>query len=801
MLSTTNTITNSVCSSLAVYNYTADFLITNFNQVKVYHVDIAGTETLLTYITDYLINTVTSSGFTVTLVNSRDSGILSIRRIVPKTQDSTFVTGDDFPAQVFEDSLDKLTMMFQELKELYDRVITVSLADDAATLDLPLASVRANRYLAFDADGNLKASVGTIPAGEEITASDIPIIDVAGKYTAGDVEAAFVEVKLIADGALVDSSTAQDAADAAASAASDAQIDATAAQTELDFIASDLAVTPVEKLQLWPKWVAIMAEADPVSGTIPIQATAFGVSDVDFDAAYAALYDYIITLRDVFGNMTAITEGIDRSVWDEVWGDYYNERTDLLNDISTAAKARADAAWTVGDNAQTAADNAVGVANLAYATAANNETELLNIADDDILSPGEKPNVVSIVLKINAEDDGIIAEATRYGVSSTDYSDAVTALNSHLAGLTTPVAWNNYTGNTTIVSATFYGKFELVYSERQIVLNAIAAKAKVLTGNAYHQALAPNLVFLNDTWEDTDTTQGHKAHGQDISTSKGGADSSVTTFDKTYGGADSSVTTFDNTYGNIPAYVGWVKNGLYAGTTLIDGGQIKTNTLKSHNYVEGVSGSKFDLASGYIETGSGVFRGNLEAAGGSFSGDVEIGSDDANRQLSLGSKGLLVKDSNGVVIHDLPNAVIASGHSYLGHLLFSDGTTSGYTVYNSTSAPEKAWATITCSNMGTTNAKGGIFKVFKSGIGSATVNPYSYVFLRPNGSSWSNTAGGLSPEMRWFMNFNSGNANQMSFATIMLCPFDTNYKMQFYTSTVPNSTSRQLTIVQLGIYV
>jgi len=57
-----------------------------------------------------------------------------------------------------------------------------------------------------------------------------------------------------------------------------------------------------------------------------------------------------------------------------------------------------------------------------------------------------------------------------------------------------------------------------------------------------------------------------------------------------------------------------------------------------------------------METGQGVFRG-----------DVEIGSDDADRQLELGSKGLLVKNDVGKIIHDIPDTSAENSATSVGH--------------------------------------------------------------------------------------------------------------------------------------
>lgn len=102
--------------------------------------------------------------------------------------------------------------------------------------------------------------------------------------------------------------------------------------------------------------------------------------------------------------------------------------------------------------------------------------KLADIANDAILDPSEKPAVVAEHAAIVAEKAGISAQATLYAVGTpgNTYNAAYTALIDYLATLVTPVAWNNYAGNTTIARATFNTKFTDYYSARQAVLNAIA---------------------------------------------------------------------------------------------------------------------------------------------------------------------------------------------------------------------------------------------------------------------------------------------------------------------------------------
>lgn len=117
----------------------------------------------------------------------------------------------------------------------------------------------------------------------------------------------------------------------------------------------------------------------------------------------------------------------------------------------------------------------------AAAAAAAANAALALASSDNNWSPSEKSTtVVPDYNAIVAEQAGIDAQATAYGLTSqkTAYDAAVTALVNYVNTLTTPTDWNDLSGNTTIVGATARSKFADVYATRQALLNAIYAAAK-----------------------------------------------------------------------------------------------------------------------------------------------------------------------------------------------------------------------------------------------------------------------------------------------------------------------------------
>jgi len=84
-----------------------------------------------------------------------DQSIVVIGRITPLTQAVDYIAGDNFPSETHEDALDKLTLIDQETSNSSFRSIRFPLADPASP-ELPSANNRINKFLAFDALGDIQ---------------------------------------------------------------------------------------------------------------------------------------------------------------------------------------------------------------------------------------------------------------------------------------------------------------------------------------------------------------------------------------------------------------------------------------------------------------------------------------------------------------------------------------------------------------------------------------------------------------------------------------------------------------------
>ena len=145
-----NVVRRVVFAPSGVGPYSFTFEILAATDIEVYKGD-----TLLTLTTDYTVAINANGTGSVTLVLTAGTDNITIvgARTIQRTTD--FVTGGDLFANSLNDELDSLTIFVQQNAEAVARSLTAPVTDPT-TIDmtLPRAADRANKYLAFDANGN-----------------------------------------------------------------------------------------------------------------------------------------------------------------------------------------------------------------------------------------------------------------------------------------------------------------------------------------------------------------------------------------------------------------------------------------------------------------------------------------------------------------------------------------------------------------------------------------------------------------------------------------------------------------------
>lgn len=116
----------------------------------------AGVETPQVLGTNYTVTgagVLTGGSITMTVAPPTGSTLV-IARNVPLTQETDLQPNDRLPAETLEQSIDKLTMIAQQLDEANDRTLKYPVSDSASLSSvLPGSSDRAGKFLKFDNDG------------------------------------------------------------------------------------------------------------------------------------------------------------------------------------------------------------------------------------------------------------------------------------------------------------------------------------------------------------------------------------------------------------------------------------------------------------------------------------------------------------------------------------------------------------------------------------------------------------------------------------------------------------------------
>lgn len=122
----------------------------------------AGVETVQTLGTNYTVTGAGSTaGGTVLMTTAPATGTtLTIVRNVSLTQETDFLPNDRLPAESLEQTVDKLTMIVQQLDERMDRSLVAPVTDSGTLSNIPNATNRAEKYLGFDASGNPTVASG-----------------------------------------------------------------------------------------------------------------------------------------------------------------------------------------------------------------------------------------------------------------------------------------------------------------------------------------------------------------------------------------------------------------------------------------------------------------------------------------------------------------------------------------------------------------------------------------------------------------------------------------------------------------
>ena len=215
-------------SGVGPYAFTFEILVNT--DVAVYKDD-----TLLTLTTDYTVTIAANGTGSITLVAS-PTGATQIAivgsRAIQRTSD--FVTGGDFFANTVNNELDSLTIFAQQNAEAVGRALQAPQTDPTnINMTLPRASVRANKTLSFDSNGNPTPGVSASDVANAVTyATNAANSATAAASSASSASSSASTATTKASEAATSATNAASSATAAASSATSASNSASTATTQ-----------------------------------------------------------------------------------------------------------------------------------------------------------------------------------------------------------------------------------------------------------------------------------------------------------------------------------------------------------------------------------------------------------------------------------------------------------------------------------------------------------------------------------------------------------------------------------------
>ncbi len=324
--------------------------------------------------------------------------------------------------------------------------------------------------------------------------AQVRAISSASLFSQAGVSPSFVIADQTTQSATMTSLAAASAA--ASAAAATAAAEATAAQSSADSANAEIANITSDNILSKGEKSAVIADYNAITGEqagIDAEATAYGITTAKtaYDNAVTALTTYLTGLSPSWSN-TAVDTPIVGATFRTEFTTVYTARQALLNAIYAAAQALANTGITNAATAQTAANAAQSAATAAQTSANTANSAIGNIVSDNMLAKGEKSIIIRDYNVLIAEQPGIDAQATAYGITTTktNYDNSITALTTYLAGLSP--SWSDVTQDTPITGTAFRTEFATAYQNRQALLNAIYAAAQALANTAQNAANTAN---------------------------------------------------------------------------------------------------------------------------------------------------------------------------------------------------------------------------------------------------------------------------------------------------------------------
>lgn len=238
----------------------------------------------------------------------------------------------------------------------------------------------------------------------------------------------------------------------------------------MEDIADDGLVTPLEKDTLLREWLIIQDEYP----TYILQANDYEIDKKAYEKAYNDLDKYITPILADMETTTAI----DPTEFRTKFKNYYDERLKILTGILGKIRDMAVEAMKKASEASIDASNAWREATQAQLDADKANNLISDIASDGKLTPSEKYELKREYDSIVKEYPNVLAQGTKYEVSTADYTARYTNLINYVK--------NNRLfddmGETVAVDGEELRKtFSDYYASKVAMLRSVTDKAKAIT--------------------------------------------------------------------------------------------------------------------------------------------------------------------------------------------------------------------------------------------------------------------------------------------------------------------------------
>ena len=419
--------------------YAFTFEILAAGDIAVYRDD-----TLLTLTTDYTVS-ISSNGTGSVTLTATPTGATQIaivgNRTISRTTD--FVTGGDFFANTLNDELDQQTIFNQQNAEGLGRALQAPQTDPTTiNMTLPRASLRANKALGFDANGNpaIADTLGT-NRGNWSAAVLYYVRDIIKDTTNNNIWQCIVQhtssgsqpINTNTDSAkwtlLVDAASATTSATNAANSATAAASSASAASTSASNAATSASNASTSATNAASSATSAAASASSVTSGVTTASewatkTTGLVSSTDYSAKAWSIGGTGVTdtasrgaAKEWAVKTSGTVDGTDYSA------KYYAQQT--VSSASAAASS-ASAASSSASAASTSASNASSSASSASTSASNASTSATNAANSASTATTQATNAASSASAAATSASNAATSASNAASSASTASTAAT---------------------------------------------------------------------------------------------------------------------------------------------------------------------------------------------------------------------------------------------------------------------------------------------------------------------------------------------------------------------------------------